>query len=978
MKKIVKPHKARKSSASTDMPSFARGKDQILKSPARLQRRKKNELDEFDDGKNTQSLIYYDSSIGKFTNANDEEVTPLNRVGDDPAQWTFVDSQNRRYAPIQTQVDSGEITQGEAPSTMDNFLSWSNRHYRNPILGAPARYADMVRNGQDPITGVASFVPGIGEAIDVGSAAVDALSGNYGSAIVGGMASILPFVPYNKARQLYNRWITNRSLKPAMEDIQIPENWVSNVPDNLSHHQTYVPSPQNNTVEYNPFSKKQVDLGIDPHAGLQQSAEIQPNDTGIDLVGEALDNTQIVRKDGSINFKALRHGINRLSELYPNASDPSRITNRRITETYSGNGNSAENISLNTIYQNLLQHSLRTARAAQRYPVPEGFTRQQFVQSALFHDIGKVLSNDMFHDRESVLMLRKLGTQNIDRDVYDAIRNHMDSDHMLDQSNLTRALHAVDVNQSMSPEIGFYMNPQLVYPFKYYPAVSYHGSDNIREEAKNINKIIVREGYPKIDINAPESEIRQQVQDLSERMNTWLQGIRMPRDRNLSNLQKQTAARIGPDYTDQDMLEIGATHTPLEYTGYGRNGFGPRERKVLGVNDLEYDAKYISNSPGTASTFGSDINDEHRETRVFKLRKPISEADGATEQVLSNAPIGIDTYIMGTNRDKSPMSVRGAVGREFLGQTGTGLSTAIGKEYPIKYRKLPRSFGTIQFDEIGNSVNENQKLINKLGGTFEIPVYINGDTFQAKDLKNINTVLKSISDVLKSGSKQLNSSFIETVSKGKSEKFKKLLKINPQYVLKNQESRKSLINEYLYHIYKSNYAPKYVVDQLPLSNEVQQVKFAVDKGVVPSYMLPNFLNQAMYVQKVPKSIKQVDVATLGYNFDKYDRKVYDLLEDIPIEEIQKFIMNAPGRDNKYTSREFTNLFGLSNGAFDRGKDSGIHIKKANRGKFTAAAKRAGMGVQAYARKILSAPKGKYSPTLRRRAAFAKAASKFKH
>lgn len=57
--------------------------------------------------------------------------------------------------------------------------------------------------------------------------------------------------------------------------------------------------------------------------------------------------------------------------------------------------------------------------------------------------------------------------------------------------------------------------------------------------------------------------------------------------------------------------------------------------------------------------------------------------------------------------------------------------------------------------------------------------------------------------------------------------------------------------------------------------------------------------------------------------------------------------------------------------YNSGKDSGIHIKKANRGKFTAAAKRAGMGVQAYARKILSAPKGEYSPTLRRRAAFAR-------
>lgn len=62
--------------------------------------------------------------------------------------------------------------------------------------------------------------------------------------------------------------------------------------------------------------------------------------------------------------------------------------------------------------------------------------------------------------------------------------------------------------------------------------------------------------------------------------------------------------------------------------------------------------------------------------------------------------------------------------------------------------------------------------------------------------------------------------------------------------------------------------------------------------------------------------------------------------------------------------------------YNSGKDSGIHIKKANRGKFTAAAKRAGMGVQAYARKILRAPKGKYSSTLRKRANFAANAAKW--
>jgi len=58
------------------------------------------------------------------------------------------------------------------------------------------------------------------------------------------------------------------------------------------------------------------------------------------------------------------------------------------------------------------------------------------------------------------------------------------------------------------------------------------------------------------------------------------------------------------------------------------------------------------------------------------------------------------------------------------------------------------------------------------------------------------------------------------------------------------------------------------------------------------------------------------------------------------------------------------------------KYGGIHIKKENRGKFTAAAKRAGMGVQAYARKVLADPNA--SGTLKKRANFARNASKWKH
>lgn len=100
---------------------------------------------------------------------------------------------------------------------------------------------------------------------------------------------------------------------------------------------------------------------------------------------------------------------------------------------------------------------------------------------------------------------------------------------------------------------------------------------------------------------------------------------------------------------------------------------------------------------------------------------------------------------------------------------------------------------------------------------------------------------------------------------------------------------------------------------------------------------------------------------------------------------QSFKFNNPNdaidfaENYKYSSPAFSEFFGVDNSVnYNKGKDSGIHIKKKNRGKFTAAAKRAGMGVQAYARKILSAPKGKYSPQLRRMANFARNASKFKH
>lgn len=86
------------------------------------------------------------------------------------------------------------------------------------------------------------------------------------------------------------------------------------------------------------------------------------------------------------------------------------------------------------------------------------------------------------------------------------------------------------------------------------------------------------------------------------------------------------------------------------------------------------------------------------------------------------------------------------------------------------------------------------------------------------------------------------------------------------------------------------------------------------------------------------------------------RKAYQNIVDYLTSERLPEVIVKPGYNN---SQYFHNS----------GKD--IHIKKANRGKFTEAANEHNMGVQEFARQVLSAPKGKYSSTLRKRANFAR-------
>ena len=131
----------------------------------------------------------------------------------------------------------------------------------------------------------------------------------------------------------------------------------------------------------------------------------------------------------------------------------------------------------------------------------------------------------------------------------------------------------------------------------------------------------------------------------------------------------------------------------------------------------------------------------------------------------------------------------------------------------------------------------------------------------------------------------------------------------------------------------------------------------------------------------------------GYNKAKDARKAF--LNTNDVDKAALIIQNnylRPGKPHtqrrqgmaEYYADKYSNVFPYNMEEFEEGfmynphSDGGsIHIKPSRKGTFTAAATKHGMGVQEFASKVL-ANKGNYSPKMVKKAAFAKAASGWKH
>ena len=115
----------------------------------------------------------------------------------------------------------------------------------------------------------------------------------------------------------------------------------------------------------------------------------------------------------------------------------------------------------------------------------------------------------------------------------------------------------------------------------------------------------------------------------------------------------------------------------------------------------------------------------------------------------------------------------------------------------------------------------------------------------------------------------------------------------------------------------------------------------------------------------------------GYDNDISGLDKYGNIYNIPIKNIGELLRNNVSTILRVAPKSKHPEMYDPYSSYARGKDSGIYIKPSKRGTFTAAAKKRGMSVQSFASKVLNNPSN-YSKAMRKKAQFAKNASKFKH
>lgn len=444
----------------------------------------------------------------------------------------------------------------------------------------------------------------------------------------------------------------------------------------------------------------------DVDAGLHVPAEDIQLPDGLNPQRIAHNNSQIVKPDGSIDMRNLVRARQQLRQLYPNADDPKKIFNRDF---------------LTPKRTNLNQHIAGVVKTAQGIPVPTGYTRQDLVQAALGHDIGKVIdARQGQHEQISADMLINamrqngfIGAQDIKPDVIQAIADHGLGNKAMDLDPLTQALHVADVTRGASyDQAAIHAGYLFNYP-REYPKWNFQNKPLHDEIVQNINPVLKRQGYSTINPNSTLEEAKDALNSVIDEHRTFVRGVY--------------------DKDDAKVQSYMLTDEPIsqKVANGGRRGLS-KHRSFYGVPQKRYDGLYLSTNVDFFDLYGKGGNGG----KVGVVRIPQNEisktSDSLSERLLAGDFDVYNSKQVEPGKAGNPQSSWTLFGEPYRLQTGRSLRSDMIEKDPnvpkvegeyvpgsgqvlthMKPRDLKPNFGLNDYDEDQPTYGQMVDRINK-------------------------------------------------------------------------------------------------------------------------------------------------------------------------------------------------------------------------------------------------------------------------
>lgn len=403
----------------------------------------------------------------------------------------------------------------------------------------------------------------------------------------------------------------------------------------------------------------------------------------------ARENSQIVNKDGSVNMRNLVRARRQLRKAYPDADDPKKIFNKDF---------------LTGTTTNLNQHIGSVVKTAQDIPVPLGYTRQDLVQAALGHDIGKVIdARQGQHEQISADMLINamrqngiIGVQDIKPDVIQAIAKHGLGDQAMDLDPLTKALHVADVTRGANyDQAAIHAGYLFTYP-REYPKWNFQNKSLHDELVQNINPVLKRYGYETIDPNSTLQEAQEALNSIIDNHRSFVRGVYD---------KKHSPAQTYMLTNEPELDKLGHS---------GRRGIY-NYREFYGIPHQNYDGLYLS----TNANFLDEYGNGGIGGKIGLVRIPQNEVSKNSES-LSERLLAGDFDIYNSNkihhgRSGNPQSSWTLFGEPYRLQTGRSLRQDMIEKDP----NVPKVEGRYMH-------NEGQVLSWMKPGDINLGIYYTG------------------------------------------------------------------------------------------------------------------------------------------------------------------------------------------------------------------------------------------------------------